>query len=227
MSATQPPLVRRGLERWAGLGAVAYVVLFIAGTLLAYGGQPDTGGPPGKLVAYYSDAGHRDKVLWGWFLAVIGVFFLIWFLGALRRTLSRIDTDGTLTTVATAGGAVYAALTLADVSVNTAIKTMSDDTFHHQVYPSLIHAADDAGYVLHSSGGAGAAALIVAASVLAGRAGRIPRWAGVLGVIVGVLAIFSIFFLPQWLIALWLLAAGVLLFRAPETAPGAAVVGRD
>ena len=38
----------------------------------------------------------------------------------------------------------------------------------------------------------------------------------VLGVIVGVLAIFSIFFYPQYLIALWLLAAGVLLFRGTQ-----------
>jgi hypothetical protein len=219
MSAVRPSTARGALERWAGLGAVGYVVLFIAGTLLAFGGQPDTSGPPGKLIAYYSQAGHRDKIIWGWLLAVIGVFFFVWFLGALRQALRRIDADGTLTTVAIAGGGVYAALTLADVSVTDGIKTMSDDTFHHQVYPSLIHAADDAGYLLHSSGGAGAAALIVATSVLASRAALIPRWAGVVGVLVGVLALGSILFVPQFLIAIWLLVAGALLFRMGVAAP--------
>jgi hypothetical protein len=225
MSSTQPPVARHGrLERWAGLGAVGYVVLFIAGTLLAYGGQPDTGGPPGKLIDYYSRASNRDKVEWGWLLAVIGVFFLIWFLGALRRALRGIDADGTLTTVAVAGGAVYAALTLADASVTTAIKTMSDDTFHHQVYPSLVHAGDDIGYVLHSGGGAGIAALIVATSVLAARARVVPRWAGAVGVVIGLLAILSILWIPQFLVALWLLVAGVLLFRGIGVAQSTARV---
>ena len=91
------------------------------------------------------------------------------------------------------------------------------------MYPSLIHAADDAGYVLHSSGGVGVAALIIATSVITRRAGLIPGWVGVLNVIVGVLAIFSIFFYPQVLIAVWLLVAGVVLFRsaAPPPAPPA------
>jgi len=222
MSAMQPSAARRGLERWWGLGGVLYVVLFIAGVVLSYNGQPDTDSPPAKLIAYYSKGSHRDKINWGWLLVVVGVFFFIWFLGALRQKLTRIDPAGNLTAVATLGGAVYAALTLAGTSVNAAIKTMSDDTFHHQVYPSLIHAADDAGYVLHSSGGVGVAALIIATTVAARRAGAIPGWVGVLSIIVGVLAILSIFFYPQVLIALWVLVAGVVLFRPEGGAAGAA-----
>jgi hypothetical protein len=212
MSAMQPPVRRRGLERWAGLGAVAYVVLFIAGVILNFSGQPDSDAPPGEVILYYSKASHRDKITWGWLLVVIGVFFLVWFVGALRQTLRRIDADGTLTTVAAIGGTVYASLTLVGVALNAGIKTMSDDTFHHQVFPELIHAADDAGYVIHASGGVGAAALMIAASLLVSRAGLIPRWVGIVGIVFGVLAIFSIFFFPQFLIAIWLLVAGVLLF---------------
>jgi hypothetical protein len=53
---------------------------------------------------------------------------------------------------------VYATTTLAGVSLSDAINTMSDDTFRDQVYPDLIHAASDASYVVHSSGGIGLAA---------------------------------------------------------------------
>jgi hypothetical protein len=193
-----------------------YVVLFIVGGVLSYSGQPDTDSPPAKIVAYYSQSSHRDKINLAWLLIIIGVFFFIWFLGGLRQTLSRIDPGGNLTAVATLGGAVYAALTLAGTSVNAGIKTMSDDTFHHQVYPSLIHAADDTGYALHSAGGVGIAALIIATTVATRRAGTIPGWAAVLSVIVGVAAILSIFFFPQLLIALWVLVAGILLTR-PES----------
>jgi hypothetical protein len=202
---------------------VAYVVLFIVGWTLALSGQPNSDAPPGKVIAYYSKASHRDKISWGWILVVIGVFFFLWFVGALRQALRRIEPDGTLPAVATVGGAVYASLTLAGISVNAAIRTMSDDTFHHQVFPELIHAADDAGYVLHASGGAGVAALMIATSVMVSRARLIPRWLGVLGIISGVLAIFSVFFFPQFLIAIWLLVAGVLVFRSSGAAPETAV----
>ena len=135
-------------------------------------------------------------------------------MGALRQFMRRIDGDGLLTTVATAGGVVYAALTLAGFSLDTAIKTMSDDIFQHQVYPGIIHAGSDAGYVIHATGGVAIGSLMIAATLSAFRATLIPIWACWLGVISGILAIFSIFFFPQILVALWLLVAGVLLFRA-------------
>ena len=213
-SVAATPARGRGLAQWAGLGGIVYVVLFIVGNIVAFSGQPDTGGPPGEIVRYYRDSGNRDQVVAGWFLVLVGVFFLLWFLASLRIFMRRIDADGFLTSLATVGGAVYASLALVGIGLQTAVKTMSDDTFQHQVYPGLIHAADDAGYVLHATGGAGAAALMIAATLAAWRAGRVPAWAGWAGVVAGVLAIFSIFFFPQILIALWLLVAGWLLFSA-------------
>ena len=132
--------------------------------------------------------------------------------------LSRIDGDGLVTAVATIGGAVYAGLTLAAFSLDTAIKTMSDDTFRHQVYPGLIHAADDAGYVMHAAGGVGAGAMIVAASLGFMRATLVPAWVGWVGVAIGIVAIVSILFIPMFLIALWLVVAGLLLYRAAPAA---------
>jgi hypothetical protein len=218
---TPKPPRRRTLENWGGLGAVAYVVLFIGGAVVAYSGQPDTDSPPAELISYYGDSGHRDKIVVGWLIAVVGVFFFLWFLGALRQFLRRIDDQGMLPAVATVGGAVYAATTLTAASLDMALKTMSDDTFRDQVFPELIHAADDAGYVIHAGGGAGVGALIVATSLAAWRASLVPVWAARLGIAVGLLAVFSILFWPQFLIGLWLLVAGLLLFRGtPEPAAG-------
>src|SRR5256885_14641070 len=79
-------------------------------------------------------------------------------------------------------GGVYATTTLVGWSVNAAVKTMSDDTFGHRVFPELIHAADDAGYVIHAAGGIGIGTLMIATSVVTMRAGRIPGWAGWVGI---------------------------------------------
>jgi hypothetical protein len=223
--ATAPARRATGLERWAGLGGVLYAVLFVVGAIVTFSGQPDTSSAPAKIISYYSDSGHRDRINIGWILVVLGVLFLIWFLAALRQTLLRIDGDGFLTSLATIGGGIYAATTLVGFSLNDAIKTMSDDTYHHQVFPSLIHAADDAGYVIHASGGVGAATLMIAASLAALRAGRIPAWAGWVGIVFGILAVFSILFFPQVLIAIWMVVAGILVFmgsRATTSPPPAA-----
>jgi hypothetical protein len=214
--ATAGARARVGLDRWAGLGGVLYVALFVIGLLVGWSGQPDTSDPPAKLIAYYSDSGNRDQSAIGWLLIVIGIFFFVWFVGALREALRRLDGNGLLLGVATVGGAVYAACTLAAFSIEMAIKTMSDDTYRNQVFPELIHAANDTAYVLHSAGGAAVGAMMVAASLAALRGIGVPRWLGWLGVLAGLVAVVSIFFLPWFVIAAWLVVASVMLvWRRP------------
>ena len=215
-----------GLTRWAALGGVVYVVLFILGVIVSDSGQPDFDAPPAEVIKYWSDSGNRDQAALGWGLIVLGVFFFLWFLGALREFLRRVDADGLLTTLAMVGGSVYAALTLTGAGLQAGILTMSDDTYRDQVFPALIHAARDAGYVLHTSGGAGAAALIIGASLAFRRAGVVPGWAAVVGVIIGILAIGSIFFIPMILVAIWFVVASFLLFRA-ASGPREALPGPD
>jgi hypothetical protein len=210
-----------GIQRWAGLGGILYVALFIGGSALAFSGAPTGDERPSKYVSYYGSSGHRDRISAGWALVVLGVLFFIWFLSRLRQVVRRIDADGFMTTLVTVGGSVYATLTLAGISVWTAIATMSDDTYHHQIYPGIIHAGSDAGYVLHASGGIAAGTMIIGASLAARRAALIPAWAGTVGIVFGVLGFFSIFFFPQALIAIWILVAAWLLFRAPRPAAGA------
>jgi hypothetical protein len=202
----------RGIERWAALGGLIYVVLFIVGLVVSENGQPSESSAPAKVVAFYSQGSHRDRIALGWLIMLIGFLFFIWFLAALAQALKRLSADALLTRVTLIGGAVYAALGIAGASLSTAIKTMSDDTYQHQVYPELIHLASDSGYVIHSGGGVGAAAMILAVSIATLRARALPPWLCWLGALVGVSAVFSIFFLPWLLIGAWLIVASVLLF---------------
>jgi hypothetical protein len=214
IATTTTAPARRGLESWAALGGVLYVVLFVVGTILLVGDEPDGDASPAEVVKWYSDSGHRDRISVGWVVVGLGLFFFLWFLSALRQALIRLVGNGFLTTLATVGGAVYAALAFAGISVNMAIKTMSDDTYHHEVYPPLIHAANDAGYVLHSAGGAGIGALMIAASLAVVQTRVLPVWLGWVGVAAGIIALASIVFFPWFLIALWLLVASGILFAA-------------
>jgi hypothetical protein len=206
MSTMEPPRAGAGLARLAALGGIAYVVLFVIGTILLFSGSPDTSSAPAKIIAWYSDSGHRTRANIGWLVSGLGLFFFLWFLSALRRTVRRLEgDDGFLTGLTTIGGVIYAALSLAALAVTDGVLTMSDDTYHHQVYPGLIHAANDVGWVLHASGGAGAAAMIIAASLAALRARAVPTWAGWLGVVAGILSLGLVAFFPWFILALWVL----------------------
>jgi hypothetical protein len=224
MSTMGPPRSSAGIQRWAALGGVAYVVLFVIGVLLIYNGTPDSSSAPGKIIAYYSDSGHRDRINIGWVLAGLGYFFFLWFLSALRQSIRRLEVeDGFLTGLAAMGGVVYATLSLAALAVESGIRTMSDDTYHHQVYPGLIHAADDAAWVLHASGGVGIGAMIIAASLAALRARAVPTWAGWLGIVVGILGLGLVIFFPWFLVAIWILVVSIGMFVRAGRAPAAAV----
>jgi hypothetical protein len=215
-----PQAARRiPLVRWAALGGIAYVVLFVIAALVAHGGTPDSDASPTKVVSYYQSGSHRDKIALAGFLAILGVFFFLWFLAALRQAVRRLAGDGVLGMVTTVGGAVYAALTLVAFSIYAGVRTMSDDTYklpngHREVYPGLIHAADDVWYVMHSAGGVAVGAMMIAASLATLATTRMPRWAAWLGVLAGVSAIVSIFLIPWFVIAVWLVIASVIVFRA-------------
>ena len=214
MEAAPAVATTRGLERWAALGGVLYVVLFVIGTILQFSGSPAGDAAPSKVIAWYSDSGHRDRLNIGWILIGLGLFSFLWFLTALRQALIRLVSEGFLPTLATVGGAVYATLALAAAAVSNGIRTMSDDTYHHQVFPELVHAANDAAYVLHSTGGAGIGAMMIAASLAVVRTRALPVWVGWIGVVAGIIAIASILFFPWFVIAFWLLAASIILFLA-------------
>jgi hypothetical protein len=221
---TEPAAADRfAIHRWAALGGVVYVALFIIGSIFLFSGTPDSDAAPAKVIAYYSDAGHRDRVNLGWLIAGLGVFFFIWFLGALREVVRRIETNEFYAAVTTIGGAVYATLALAALALDNGIRTMSDDTYRHQVYPELIHVANDAGYVMHATGGAGAAVMIFGATIAAMRARRIAPWLGWLGLFGGLCALASIAFITQIGLALWIVVASVAVWRfQPTGGPAAA-----
>ena len=209
-----PAVGVRGPSKWAPLGGALFVVLFVIGVILLLDG-PDGDSAPAKIIKYYSDSGHRDRINAGWILTGLALFFFLWFVAALRRVVRALDGDGILTTMVGIGGTIYAALALTAASLGMAVRTMSDDTFQHRVFPELIHAADDATWVIHGAAGAGMAAMIIAASLAFMTSGVWPRWAGWLGVVIGILSLGAIAFFPEFLFLAWILFVSIFMFVQP------------
>jgi hypothetical protein len=224
--------VKSRLRAWSSLGGIAFSVLLVAGSILLFDGP--SGSSPAKMAAYYGSGSNRSHIHIGWVLAGLGLFFLVWFIAAVRERIAiaeQAEAGGAslLSTIVTVGGAAFVAVTLCVVALSDSIKTMSDDTYHHQVYSGVIHAANDASYMLLVSGGAAMASMILAVSLAIFGYGLLPRWVGWFGVAAAVAAIFSLFFFTMAVWLLWIAVTSVLLFlrarspRATGEQPSAAV----
>lgn len=214
-------MASRGLRLWSSLGGLVFVVLAVIGSILLFDGPSDSS--PAKMASWYGDSGNRAHVNIGWVLTGLGLFALIWFVAALRERVRESETaapeQGTfLSTLVLVGGTVYVAVAMVGIAVAGGIKTMSDDTYHHQVYSGIIHAAGDASYVLVVTGGAAMAALIFATSVATRRYAVLPRWVSWFGFAAGVAAIFSLFFFTMLVWLLWVAVASVSLFLSVRPA---------
>jgi len=216
-------MASRGLRLWSSLSGVVFVVLAVVGAIFLFDGPSDSS--PAKMTSWYSSSSNRAHINIGWVLTGLGLFALIWFVAALRERVRESEAaapeQGTfLSTIVLMGGTVYVAVAMAGIAIAGGIKTMSDDTYHHQVYSGLIHAAGDASYVLVVTAGAAMAALIFASSVAVRRYEILPRWVSWFGFVAGVAAIFSLFFFTMLVWLIWVAVASVSLFiRArPATA---------
>lgn len=207
----------RALRVWGSLGGLAFVVLFVIGSALIFNG-PNGDESPAKYVAFYGDAGHRNKINIGWLLAGLGVFFFLWFVASLRETVRKATVnsadDGMLGFMVTIGGTAYAAVTMTALGEAAGVRTMSDDTFLHQVFPGVIHANDDGTYIAHATGTAALAAMIVAFSVTVLATRMLPRWIGWFGVVAAVAALASLVFVTMFVWLLWIAVTSIVLFLA-------------
>jgi hypothetical protein len=199
------------------------VALFIIGLYLMFNGEPDLSASPDKVIEYFGDSGNRDQINFGWLFAGLGLIFFLFFVASLRQAVSRFDRDGILGTLTALGGGIYAALALSAVALETAIRTMSDDTYQNQVYPELIHAAGDAGYIIHATGGAALGVMILAASIAFIRSNVVPKWAGWLGIIAALAGVTSVLFISVFVWMAWIVVVSVVLFvkGSGATAPPA------
>jgi hypothetical protein len=215
------------LRAWSSLGGVGFTVLAVVGAVFLYDGPQDSS--PAKMSAWYSSGSHRTHLNIGWVLAGLAFLCLIWFIAGVRSRIAAAEqADGThgsfLSTVLMIGGSVFVAAGICQIGIADGIKTMSDDTYHHQVYSGLIHAAGDASYIILAGSGVAMASMIFAVALAAFEFGLLPRWAGWFGVVAGVAAIFSLFFFTMLVWLLWIAVASVLLYRrapSPVRAPDA------
>jgi hypothetical protein len=207
------------LRAWSSLAGIAFVVLAVIGAVFLYDGPQ--GSSPAKMAAWYGSGSNRTHINIGWVLTGLALLCLIWFVAAVRDRVAaaeQAEAPGAsfLSGLVTIGGTAFVAAGVCQIGIASGIKTMSDDTYHHQVYSGLIHAAGDASYIILAGSGVAMASLIFAVALATLNFGLLPRWVGWFGVVAGVAAIFSLFFFTMLVWLLWIAVTSVVLYmRAP------------
>ena len=112
-----------------------------------------------------------------------------------------------------------AALWIGAVSFFVAPLAAADNRGDALGAPADLYAfSSDAGYFLWVGAVVLGALVVWATSAVAFRTGLLPRWFAWVGVVVGVICLFAIFFVPAFVYWAWILVASILLLRRHERA---------
>ena len=97
----------RGLERFAPLTGLLFVVLVIVSTIVV-GETPSADDGAAKAVGYWAD--NKDEVIAGSIIAAISTVVMLWFAGVWRATLAASEGPGSRLATTAFGGLVVAAI---------------------------------------------------------------------------------------------------------------------
>ena len=203
---------------WRGrapLSGLIFAVLAVAGNALQ-GWTPALHGDADAVAEFYNDK--ATAIAFGMMLSLISVFFLAWFMAALRRHLLLSEgADGWISPLAWGGGVATLALLAAGFALNAAGALRARES----------GIAPDVAVVFYDSSLAvtGLAASVTMAVMLAATAvitlqfGGLPRWFGWVSGVLALLGIVTpVSFVLSLLFPLWVGVAAVLLVRKPATA---------
>lgn len=170
-------------HRWAGLSAIAAVLVFAAANVLWAFEQPAPGASGPELVDFYGDL--SDRIVIGAFGSLVSIAIFVVFASALRSVLIELEGDELYANIAFGGTLLGLAAGLGAETINMAAAMRAGDG---ELTQPLALALFDISYVLGSyAGGIGFGLLTLATCAVALRArALLPRWLAVVGLAVGV-----------------------------------------
>ena len=204
-ASTSPGLLRAS----AVVFAAAYGVAMFVPTL-PEGAYSDT------RVLSLLDGGDRTRLILGGYALVIAGCSILLFAAALRSRLGdgpRTAWHGMIHMSATVYAAVLmiAAALFSSIPMGVALGELEAGD-----EPALFRAMSNAGFHVLLVGGLGVASLLVASTSFALRErDDVPRWLPILGFVVAPLLWLGFAWVPQFLLAVWAVAAGIALGREP------------
>jgi hypothetical protein len=227
-----PPVLGVGSHGDRSLAALlgpAHVLLLFVGSAAVAGtsgpGRHSLHASVDEVAAYVADASH-GRIWTGEYLAVLAYVLFVPFAAYLASAL-HAGPAGWVGAAARGGALLYVGLSLAAVALLV-------PALHRELEPVQAAAFLDLRTTLLALSFVGLAAWLLTTGAAAARAGALPRWLAWSAVAIGLLQLLATPFaaysqeatgLPTFAALLWIVVAGVLLWR--RGAPAAAAAGRD
>jgi hypothetical protein len=202
-------------ERWSPLAGILAVAGMIIGFAVG-GNNPDTKSSDTKITTYYASHSHQVRQIVAFFIFLAGILFLLWFLSILRtRLVAAEGGSGRLGALALGAGVASAVSWFAAIAFFVGPAVTVNDTSKFHLDPNMYRLMNDTGYLFWVGAVVIAALVVWATSAVALRTGLLPRWFAWLGIVVGILQLFAIFFVPAFIYWGWLVVAALLLTWRP------------
>jgi hypothetical protein len=202
--------------RFAPLTGIVFVVLLVLGIGVVGGDTPESDDPGLKIADFYHD--HQGQQVAAIALVALSAIFLVFFVVALRDFLRGTSgSGGYWPTVALVGGTVAVAGLFVAIVIHAALV----DGGHSKISVDAMQALNSLDNLSFFAFGTPFAIMMfgVAGSVLKAAA-PLPKWLGWAALILGILYFAGpIGFLAFLLTGIWIIVAGVVMYRSSGAAP--------
>lgn len=200
---------RTWLARWSPLGGLIYVIGLVVIFLTPAG--DDTGDTAAEVVknAEANESWHGALVIFG----LAGLFLIAWFVAGLAVRLRDAGArdEGA---VAFAGGITFAVMSFMALNIffSPLFSITDEDTQDAKLSAATTYLnIDDVGWVTLAGAGVGAGLMAIAASLGAMRTRSAPVWAGVIGILLGLVSLATVAFVGIFAWLAWILLASIAM----------------
>jgi hypothetical protein len=206
----------RGLERFAPLTGVLFVLLVIVSTIIV-GETPSADDGAAKAVGYW--AANRDEVIAGAIVAAFSTAAMLWFAGVWRASLAAAEGAGQRLASTAFGGLIVAAIGWTALYTFGFIAADTSKDVPAQVTWTLSVLQADFFFPL----AVGFAVFLLASGLALLRGAAFPDWPGWVALVLGIVCLTPGGFFGVLGGLAWILGISVMLFmRGAPTMPATA-----
>jgi hypothetical protein len=202
----------RGLERFAPLTGIGFVVLVIVAVIVG-GETPGADDGIVKVVNYWKD--NQDQAIASAIIAAISTVFLLWFAGVLRAVLALAEGPPARLANTAFGGAIVGAMGWLLLIGFTFVAADTADDVAPQVTQAMSVLQADFFFPLS----VGFAVFLLASGLALVRTAALPAWVGWSALVLGVVSVTPVGFFAILAMLVWIVVVSVMLFMATPAAP--------
>jgi hypothetical protein len=206
-------------ERWAPLTGVLSVACSLVGVMVVLN-QPQTTDSNTAIVSYFGSHSHRVEGAVSFFVFLVGILFLLVFLASLRdRLLTAERGQGRLPALAFGAGVASLPLWGISMLLANAVSFTVGESSSFRLDPDTFRLLSVSSYFTWVAALFVSSVVVWTTSAIALRTGALPRWYALLGLVVGVVQLFGLFFFPFVAWWLWIAVTSILLVARRASAP--------